>query len=779
MLKLFNKYFYIICFDPMFLKIIFLEEAYTAIIKNIYNHSKEISSNVKPNSPSLKHKSDEFNNVECIQNEYIITNRDNVNVHSLLKEPEIDTTNILHNHESTSSSPYLNTNSYNTYFSYLQEFTLEADLIQKNIFCDDKDNLESEIKIYENIYKKHQNDVSTSSKILNLEEDNMLKNKLQVESLNNGMALIDKSLINNNEIEECKIESNTEKLNSKSKTNCNTILQNDQIQKKILEITQKCFHLIMHQKNILNKPKANINKVKIISSQLYSYMIDQQDMQEKCFYKNMKVQKNCTSYSTFQHNLFRKDTPTLSLESLIDDKIFFENSPLSKFLSSPSANDLSFIEDYLKIVSNKEDQTVENCTIIPEDTNNLLANKKDMFNNFTNQDTNKSENITSKESIGNALNPTTTYTHIYKDTSFTKDHTYSILHKPNRIENDIQCIINHELIHFDCQISTDIETTLIKHNVNTEIQPYKINFSSLSSNECDDDEKKSCDNEDEIEEFELYSSHNFPQRLLWNVECNKVHRDSNQVSLFTSYFNFAEEKTALTEKNSLRLPPEFSFSPGWRHFHLKEIITHKNNKKDIMIQSTSKEYGLHKYTSIIYNIVRINTYSKINRSLPFILLFNLVCYNLCSKWDLGKGKNITIKQSFQYHRLINNKNFYRLFKTKTYWQNKAKILFEDGKARALKEFGITESSFKDWHLYNFLILLPLKNSKTISFVCYVFHAQNSWELDTNLVYVSKENMDLVINKRKKIIRVCDEYKKYIDNARITSNARQKTFNVYN
>ncbi|KAL6120893.1 hypothetical protein NUSPORA_02295 [Nucleospora cyclopteri] len=200
---------------------------------------------------------------------------------------------------------------------------------------------------------------------------------------------------------------------------------------------------------------------------------------------------------------------------------------------------------------------------------------------------------------------------------------------------------------------------------------------------------------------------------------------------------------------------------------------------DYNIQNASKEYGLKEYTSIIYNMVRINTYSRRNRKLPFILLFNLFCYNLCSKWDLGQGKNKTVNKSFQYHRLINNKNFYRLFKTKAYWQKKAKILFENGKNRAFKEFGITISSFNSFHLFNLLLLIPLRNSKTISFVCYAFHATKDNEIDTNLEFCSEKNFDAVIEKRKKMIRICDEYKKYIDNARINFSSKSKTFEVYN
>ncbi|KAL6120429.1 hypothetical protein NUSPORA_02845 [Nucleospora cyclopteri] len=174
-------------------------------------------------------------------------------------------------------------------------------------------------------------------------------------------------------------------------------------------------------------------------------------------------------------------------------------------------------------------------------------------------------------------------------------------------------------------------------------------------------------------------------------------------------------------------------------------------------------------------MVRINTYSRRNKTLPFILLFNLICYNLCSKWDLGYGKKIKVNKSFPFFKFINNKNFDKIFKTTTYWLNKAKLLFENGKQRAFKEFGITSSSFNTFYLYNILILIPLKNSRSVSFVCYVFHATKPNEIDTNLRFAIEENLDNIIEKRKKILKISYEYKKYIDNARCSFNSKIKTF----
>ncbi|KAL6122557.1 hypothetical protein NUSPORA_00409 [Nucleospora cyclopteri] len=122
---------------------------------------------------------------------------------------------------------------------------------------------------------------------------------------------------------------------------------------------------------------------------------------------------------------------------------------------------------------------------------------------------------------------------------------------------------------------------------------------------------------------------------------------------------------------------------------------------------------------------------------------------------------------------INNQNYYKLFKTEKYWRNKADILFQKTKLRALNEFNITESTFTAEHLYNLLLLIPLKNSKNVAYTCYIYHVMHIHEININLKNVTNEKYDLIIQSRKKIFAIQNQYKKHMDNARHVFNRRCK------
>ncbi|KAL6122174.1 hypothetical protein NUSPORA_00793 [Nucleospora cyclopteri] len=752
----------------------FFVKVYTTVTTNKYNSFEKNSSNDGTNCFSLEQIIFEPNIVEYHQDDSILPILDSVEINSFFEETILDS-NILYNQQSGNIKPFLSNNTITELDSQNQSL-IKTDIIEDNVFCENENYLETQIKIFENILKSYQNDdphnlKSTDSK---KEAINLLKH--QKELSNDELLLLTETHIKNNSIEEPKIESTIKHSNSNPENKTKPMIQNSDIEEKILDITQKCIHLLMQQINLLNPLQVNINKVEVISSQVYSLMINQQDLQEKCFNKNIEASKShtlCSAYPNFQQHFSEEEIQSFYFDKVNDKKIILENPMFPNTFSNFSTTDLTSIENSPENVAKYDEKSIEKPPIIQENTSNLFESNIEFANYSTKNDIHKAENINNQTSFRNkAINLT-----------FIEDHTYSSLHKTNPKENIMEYkYISNPQIHQptqenDFQTFTDIETTHMKPNVNKKTQIYNINYGSLSSGECDDDKTNSSDSEDKDVEFESFSSYTFKKKLFGNETCIKVHKNSNEVLFFIAQLDFTKEKLTQAINDRPLLPSKFSFSPGWRHFHLVDLITYKRKIDNLNIQNVSKEYELQEYTSIIYNMIRINTYSRSNKNLSFILLFKLFCYNLCSKWDLGRGKNIKVNKSTKYHRLINNKNFDKLFKTKTYWQNKAKVLYENGKTRAFEEFGITISSFNAFHLYNLLLLIPLKNSKTISFVCYVFHATEANELDTNLKFVSEENFDTVINKRRKMLSICHEYQKYINNARIIYYSKSKIFEV--
>ncbi|KAL6122421.1 hypothetical protein NUSPORA_00552 [Nucleospora cyclopteri] len=297
---------------------------------------------------------------------------------------------------------------------------------------------------------------------------------------------------------------------------------------------------------------------------------------------------------------------------------------------------------------------------------------------------------------------------------------------------------------------------------------FKPSYVSLSNAENSNKDIYSSESEEEIEtDFTPKSSDFFEQRLFADTKYIKLHKNANLVEMYNIDFDFSTEnifKKADSDYNRAKLPNGFSFSPGWHNFCLSENKVLKTKNKNSELLNICKEYKLENFFSLIFNIIRINTFRKKIPFLSFELCLHIVCYHLCTQWELGKGKNVEIDKKYKHHRLINNNNFHKLFKSKQYWYNKAFKIYEIAKSRAARELGITISSFKPEHLYNVLLLLPLKNSKTVAFVFYVYYASISEELDINLKYISMDKVEHVIERRKKLHIINNEYAKYKNNA---------------
>ncbi|KAL6121769.1 hypothetical protein NUSPORA_01259 [Nucleospora cyclopteri] len=245
----------------------FLKNVYTTVTNNYSNFLKENSSIVETNYFSQKQIISEPNIVYYNQNCSILPNLD---INSLFKESKSTSTNILYNQQSSNTNPLL-VNDIKTDLDYETQSLIKTELIRENIFCDEDDNLETQIKIFENILRQYQQNDLNNLKSIDLKEENVVPRMFQANLSNDEMLILTEEYIKKKLLEEHKIESTIKHLNSNIENESNIPCQNSYIQNIILNITKKCIHLLILQINFLKKPQINLKKVKTISSQLYSF----------------------------------------------------------------------------------------------------------------------------------------------------------------------------------------------------------------------------------------------------------------------------------------------------------------------------------------------------------------------------------------------------------------------------------------------------------------------------------------------------------------------------
>ncbi|KAL6120573.1 hypothetical protein NUSPORA_02675 [Nucleospora cyclopteri] len=227
--------------------------------------------------------------------------------------------------------------------------------------------------------------------------------------------------------------------------------------------------------------------------------------------------------------------------------------------------------------------------------------------------------------------------------------------------------------------------------------------------------------------------------------------------------------------NDIRHFPEgFSFSPGWHHFRLSNRVILYDKLKINKLKNICRYYNLENYFSLIYNMIRNNTFKYANHYITIELCFHLICYHLCTKWNLGKGFNINISNHFSYSNLINYKNYKRLFKTEEDWFNRAVLLLNHAEKTTELFFGKKESSFTAKNLFNLMLLIPGHNSKRIAFICFVYHISNLENLYKYLHNKSIDNLSEINQKKKTLSKILKEYRCYINKAKQNLRFRYKT-----
>ncbi|KAL6121260.1 hypothetical protein NUSPORA_01851 [Nucleospora cyclopteri] len=290
-------------------------------------------------------------------------------------------------------------------------------------------------------------------------------------------------------------------------------------------------------------------------------------------------------------------------------------------------------------------------------------------------------------------------------------------------------------------------------------------------NDDNKDNKSSDSEEDNICEKEIFKpqlNKKLEQKVYQTKQCILIHKSADEITILNQTIDFLNmhwielEDSKDVQKN---FPKGFSFCPGWRKSRLYLKSMFRNKIKDPILLFICKAYSLESYFTLILNMIRINTYSIKNRKISFEVCFHLCCYHFCTVWNLGKGKNIKLGSKIIHYKYINNKNFYKLYKSKEYWIKKAEQIYIKIEKKAINKLGISKTSFTSKHLYNFLLLIPFQNANTVAFVSYVYHATDVLEIDGNLKYFPKDRIDSVIRKRKILLKIAEKYVLYITHAR--------------
>ncbi|KAL6120976.1 hypothetical protein NUSPORA_02188 [Nucleospora cyclopteri] len=669
-------------------------------------------------------------------------------------------------------------------------------LISNSICSSDKDNKFSTVKIY------------NTNCFPFLDTKNIIVNK---KSINNNYEHQQyKNSINLNFMQNCK-KSNTQ-LNINQlqipKNNQPTSLKTIKSSIKSAKILKKCIKLALQQINLSKTLNIDKNKFRKISSEIYSLLTKKIHCYNKIHQKssskseslstfsknhsfliikkhenNVKTHLNiaCNSNDLFKNikstnqithllnlnsnKLKTTKTPFIKQKNIAQDFLFIPDKDKQKVYSS-----LENSNKVIEFKTNKKINLKNQVFFVPKKrlkTSFLLNNTKNIVLQNPHLKSSKNNNLKSK---------------IYKKLELTKNKQ-GFKYKRNE---RIKLLQSNNLETTTCiGIKTLKKSLYSLENTNKSnlSVPFSLDFSKYAIHDYTNC-KNICiyDSEDNHEEEDIIPAvkQNFKPSLYKEKKCIPVHKDANLIKILNTKNEFPTINW-MTLKDSnydiKKLPDGLSFSPGWRNYKISEKPMSKSKKKDYFLIKICAEYNLEKYFTLIFNMIRINTFTQKNRFIPFEICFHLICHHFCTVLNLGIGINCRVNKKSKYKKIINNKNYNKLFRSKQYWVKKAKVLHKNAKLRALKELKISHSSFTTKHLYNLLLLLTFNNPTTISFVFYVYHANFHNEIDLNLDYASKEKRNLIIQKRKILTVIIEKYSKYLDNAKKILKKRLQLLNL--
>ncbi|KAL6120795.1 hypothetical protein NUSPORA_02416 [Nucleospora cyclopteri] len=628
-------------------------------------------------------------------------------------------------------------------------------------------------------------------KIIEVLNQNLLESKNR--SLKRKILDIKKQKLLKKKFLNIEIDCNKNKLNQKgvaeNNTTLNLLVSNPKIcnehiipfnrnrfSQKIAEILHRCINLSHKQIDILNRCYPDINNFKVILSEIYSLLIMLISLYKKLNNKIIKIPKKldlcCMKKLQYQTNVF--------------DNYFSADTFFKKY----NKNFQQFL--ILSLQLNKQISTLQNKLTESQNStyidSKIIENNKQLYQHFYEVDLKQLTNMKLDKSIlQKCFEPGTSknlvslfFLNIDKKASI---EDFQFYQKYSVIENSLQKIINkinlsitnQKFCNDEIIKSENMQTqTVIKNNLpyfsneNSKIANFlfsKADYKkSSSSSQTEFNEETNSDEKYEDEDFRPKKNELYNVKIYLYDKCVFVHKNANLVSAFhKKYINIFKNlmKTENFEHEEKNFPKGFSFSPGWRKYKMLHYSTFTTKIKNPYLFSICTNYQLEKYFFLIFNMVRTNTYSEKNRYISYEYCFHLICFHLCTKWNLGIGKKCETSKNYVHHNILSNENFHKLFKTKKFWFIKARTLLENAKKRALKELQITKSTFAVEHLYNILLLLRLKNPKTVAFVCYVYHATVSSEVDHKLELEIKNMWYLIIEKRKIFFKISEVYSKII------------------
>ncbi|KAL6121473.1 hypothetical protein NUSPORA_01596 [Nucleospora cyclopteri] len=570
-----------------------------------------------------------------------------------------------------------------------------------------------------------------------------------------------------------------------------------QVMQLIQFIQKKCINISLYQFNLLEKPQFDKTKFISASNDLFSLLKDRIYIQKHfnirkqnpvlisknfvktkslCILENHNQQSvNFQNYQKYSSNKLKFPT----IQPLKTCKRSNIKKNIKHFSLLFKHHPIHIIDKNLLLQDSDKQELTFN-------TDKLIYSKQ--FTNQMNENifANKSNATLSQGSWISALSKDTKNLNLLKKCSKSELLPNKSTHKNKQKFNlQTKCDKQHKrasrkIIKKDYSLTqtSDKEKNCFESNVidneispNSSIElPNLLNFFSCSpvNNENEDSENSDSTENNVTESFEPAINEKFKLKFYKTKKCMLSHKNAYGIKLFTrniDFININYMKFRDYENEKKTFPEGFSFSHGWRKYRLCLKNIHKCTTKPPYLLTICEEYGLESYFSLIFTMIKINTHSKKTCFISLQFCFHICCYHLCTIWNLGKGKNFKLNENTNFYTFINNKNYKKLYKTKDYWKEKAKILFQKAENRALLELGITSSSFTKFHLYNFLLLLPFQNSFSIAFVCYVYHATYSREVDSNLLAVTTDKIDDVIHKRKKLEKIFQRYAKYKGNAK--------------
>ncbi|KAL6121863.1 hypothetical protein NUSPORA_01159 [Nucleospora cyclopteri] len=620
-----------------------------------------------------------------------------------------------------------------------------------------KIDLEEQINAFEKIlYEVKRNNAIQSNE----------KNEVKSEKLKTKGNIVDENLYKSININHQSIDDLEFFVNNYDFLECkNHLKPNISILSQSLNLIKKCIELAEQHKISLNNSNIDLNQVLTILTELKT-LVDSQLKLQDLFFDSIKKVISVKELSFINEKIEQPKYDKLKVSNHL------QNDQINLFFSNDS------------------NSTVTNCELSDFITN---TNTSDTMSIQLNEKV--KENLSESKKI--YISPSKNCIHqvsddqTFKDSLNTEKQANPIFKKDNINLNKNKKISEEKIIQSDkkesvkesrkssCKRRMRKNVFLDKHKSSVlSCSPEKhtninILYSSLLTREDEDKQNYDSKSDDQTEDEELNNIMNNTDNQTTSFKfhrmrkCIYTHKNADFITLLTNEIDFITlnlVKSPYFENEKQNFPQGFSFSPGWNNFKIFITSKFKYLSTDLELMEICQEYRLQSYFSLILTLVKVNTISKKNQAISIKLCFHLICYHLCTMWNLGKGKNLKKDIKNEDHMFFSNKNYLRLFKTKEYWLCKAKVLHGKVKLKALKELNISESSLKAIHLYNLLLLLPHKNSKTVAFIFYVHHATKHEELDVNLYCIDEKIKNSIINKRIILYKIAQKYYKLTNSA---------------